>query len=201
MLWCETCSWWSIWAILISFLGLSWPNLGTLSGNFSQNWCCLLSKHHISWCWTIPCHIWGRVQLVALWCETYLIFGFDLAKPWQAACQQFSTKTDAVCCHSTISVDAEPYHVIHMGLMSDVVMWNMLLVAILCHVDHLLGFRLLAKAWQAVSILQPKLMLFVVMAPCLNVYKPQNTVLKILPFHSTHLLGKLRYSNTVDLYK
>jgi hypothetical protein len=31
----------------------------------------------------------------------------------------------------------------------------------------------------------------------MNVYKPQNTVLKILPFHSTHLLEKLRYSNRV----
>jgi hypothetical protein len=65
-----------------------------------------------------------------------------------------------------ISVDAEPFYVIHMGLMNDALMWNRLLVAILCHADHLFGLRrLLAKAWQAVSKFQQKLMLLSVTTP------------------------------------
>jgi hypothetical protein len=53
-------------------------------------------------------------------CHANLIFGLELAKAYLASCEQISAKNDAVCGHSTISVDAKPYHVIHMGSMSDV---------------------------------------------------------------------------------
>ena len=36
------------------------------------------------------------------------------------SCKQISAKVDAVSSHGTISADAEPFHVIHMGPMSDV---------------------------------------------------------------------------------
>jgi hypothetical protein len=37
-----------------------------------------------------------------------------------ASCQQILAKKDVACSHGTISVDAKPFHVIHMGPMSDV---------------------------------------------------------------------------------
>ena len=50
-----------------------------------------------------------------------LIFGLQLANARQAG-QQVSAKFDAVDSCDTISADAEPSHVIHMGEMSDVLM-------------------------------------------------------------------------------
>ena len=42
--------------------------------------------------------------------------------PSLASYQQDSAKFDAVSGHGTLSVDSEPFDVIHMGPMSDVVM-------------------------------------------------------------------------------
>ena len=74
----------------------------------------------------MPCqsHFWAAV-------------GLSLAK-----CQQISARIDDVCSHGTISVDAEPFHVIHMGPMSDVVMWNSLLVANLVRNNPIFGLEL-----------------------------------------------------------
>ena len=55
-----------------------------------------------------------------------------------------------------------------MGPMSDAVMWNRLLVANLCHANHIFGLEL-AKAWQAFRRFQPKLMLLAAVAPYLLV--------------------------------
>jgi hypothetical protein len=78
---------------------------------------------------------------------------------------KFQPKIDAVCDHGTISVGAEPFHVIHMSPMSDVVMRNSLLRANLCQANPIFGLQF-AKAWQAASAnFSPKLMLFVITAP------------------------------------
>ena len=62
--------------------------------------------------------------------------------PSLASCQQLSAKIDAVFSHSTISVDAEPFHDIHMGPMSDVVMRNSLMGANLCQANPIFGLQL-----------------------------------------------------------
>jgi hypothetical protein len=77
--------------------------------------------------------------LVANMSLANLIFGLNLAKPTCYLAIAVSTNFQpklmlfAVTGHSTISVDAEPYHVIHMGPMNGFVMRNMLLVANLSH--------------------------------------------------------------------
>jgi hypothetical protein len=52
--------------------------------------------------------------------------GLSLPEAWH------TVKKDAVCGHGTISVDAEPFHVIHMGLADDLVTQNSLLVWPIC---------------------------------------------------------------------
>ena len=82
-------------------------------------------------------------------CQSHF-WAYQLAKAIGISCQQLSAKIDAVFGHSTISVDAEPFHDIHMGPMSDVVMWNRLLVANLCQASHIFGLQL-AKAYGKLS--------------------------------------------------
>jgi hypothetical protein len=108
-------------------------------------------------------------------------FGLELARSL-AHCQQISAKIDAVCGHGTISVDAEPFHFIHMGLANDVVMQNSLLVANLCQANPILGLSL-PEAWHTVNKFQPKLMLFAGTAPyqlMLNHFIPSIWVLQMM---------------------
>jgi hypothetical protein len=67
-------------------------------------------------------------------CQANPIFGLQLWPKLGKLRGQISAKIDAVCAHGTISVGAEPFHVIHMCPMSDVVivMRNSLLGTNLC---------------------------------------------------------------------
>jgi hypothetical protein len=76
-----------------------------------------------------------------------------LARAWQAV-GKFQPKIDAVCeDHGTISVGAEPFHVIHMSPMSDVVMRNSLLGANLCH-SHVSGIRHIGRSIHSSDIIK-----------------------------------------------
>ena len=59
--------------------------------------------------------------LVANLCHANVIFGLELVRAWQAVNKKLA-RIHAVCWHGTISVDAEPFHALHMDPMSDVVM-------------------------------------------------------------------------------
>ena len=60
---------------------------------------------------------------------------------------QIQPKIDGISSYDTLSVAAEPFHVLHMDPMSDVSMCNQLLVAHLCHPKPCFGL-LLGKVWQ-----------------------------------------------------
>jgi hypothetical protein len=49
-------------------------------------------------------------------CQADPILGLSLPEAWYTV-----KKIQPKCSHGTISVDAEPFHVIHMGLVSDIV--------------------------------------------------------------------------------
>jgi hypothetical protein len=78
-------------------------------------------------------------------CQANPIFGLQFARAWQAV-GKLQPKIDAVCeDHGTISVGAEPFHVIHMSPMSDVVMRNSLLGANPCQANPIFGLQLWPK--------------------------------------------------------
>jgi hypothetical protein len=59
------------------------------------------------------------------------VFWTDVVKSL-AVCQQIPVKHARISSHDTLSIAAEPFHVLHMDPMSDVSMCYKLLVAHLC---------------------------------------------------------------------
>jgi hypothetical protein len=67
------------------------------------------------------------------------LLGPQQAKHSFALCRQLSSKTDAVWMHVTEYDDAESFHVLHMGPMSDDAVPNQLLSPHLCLAMPLFG--------------------------------------------------------------
>jgi hypothetical protein len=69
-----------------------------------------------------------------------MFFGLSLGKVWQV-CSNNPSQSDGVN-SAMASVAAEPFQVLHMDPMSDVLKCNQLLVVHLCHLMHYFGLSL-----------------------------------------------------------
>jgi hypothetical protein len=103
--------------------------------------------HLIRCCWTIPCPPYGsnewcfNVQPAPVGCSMSLcaVFWSAVGKVWQVWSE---SKPKLQWCFQpqySLSHAAEPFHVLHMDLMSDVSMCNQLLFTCLCHCMLCLG--------------------------------------------------------------
>jgi hypothetical protein len=76
-----------------------------------------------------------------------LCFGLQLGNIWHLSPPQIQPEIDDISSHDTLSVAAEPFHVLHMDPMGDVSMCSQLLVAQhLCHhICHALFWTVAGK--------------------------------------------------------
>jgi hypothetical protein len=93
-------------------------------------------------------------------------YGLQLEKVWHLS-PQIKPKIDGISSHDTLSVAAEPLHVLHMDPMSDVYMCNQILVA--QHLCHAMPCCFLDCGWEMFGTCHlksnPKLMAFPAMTP------------------------------------